>query len=728
MGIAELMARFKGLIKRPPLDSEERGYFLATVTPDDKAQRVYTYNASQAELLARATGYVHICAAMNSTYCASVPIRLYTNSGKGRKVKSADRLWLRRGVKGKAAAYADKADDIIEVEDSPVMALLSNPNYSDTGIEFRRLTHYFLEICGNAYWQHDAGKTAPPKNLLTLYPQWTVPTIDETGIVGYRYGRNYAERESIDAQHVVQFKHIPSPQNPWMGVGCLNGSTVEADIYASAIVYEQSFWNNSARPDFAVELPKGSTEDQVKQTHAMLQRRHQGPRKAGNPIVTTGDNLVVTPLQWSPKEMQYGEGIDRMKKTILNAFGVPLALMEMSDSSLGGGGREFEARAQYLSQTIAPRMSSLCERLTENLLPTFGMEPGRYWFAYDNPNAEDQKTLDEQSRADVAAAIITINEARAIRKLDPVEDGDSLRFNGVPLDMVGVQANPFGGMFGDGGGEEKKPEPLAKCAKPNVVYHRMMVVAGKGEIACKCKHKKASLVATGIYEQAIADAARQFFEQLTASAEGSELMFDPKKAAELFSRELIGPLVRAFGGGYTNGATQIPGANLGAFGIDNEAARRFVANYVPKLARTVTGTVRDELRSALTAHIDEGGSPQELSRVLRERIDEMSRVSADRIARTESARAYVTGNIDAWKDTGLVVGKRWLVSADACEFCKEVGEQANDTIGLDDNFFDKGDTLRAGGQTMVLDYAAVNGPPLHPNCECDVVPVLEGDE
>lgn len=475
MGISDILARVKGLVVRPPLDYDEGRYFLATVTPDDKAQRVYTYNASQAELLMRATGYVNICAAMNAMYCASVPIRLYTKAGKGRKVKGLEREWLRRGVRGKAAAYADNSKEIVEVLDSPATAILSNPNFTDTGVEFRRLTHYFLEVAGNAYWQHDASAKADPKNLLSLFPQWTVPTIDDTGIIGYRYGRNYTGKEDIPVSNVIQFRHTPSPQNPWLGVGCLNGVSVEADIYASAIVYEQSFWNNSARPDFALKLPTGSTEDQVKQAHAMLERRHKGARKGGKPIVTKGDEMTVTPLQWSPREMEYGEGIDRMRRVILNAFGVPLALLEMSDKSLGGGGREFEARAQYLSQTIAPRMSALCERLTENLLPTFGMEPGQYWFAYDNPDTEDQKTVEEQSRLDVDAALRTINEARAIRGLDPLPDGDELRYKGTLLADVGKVAAPVDPVTGKP--KEDKPTEKPKAGK---TFYTRSALAGKG--------------------------------------------------------------------------------------------------------------------------------------------------------------------------------------------------------------------------------------------------------
>jgi len=40
-------------------------------------------------------------------------------------------------------------------------------------------------------------------------------------------------------------------------------------------------------------------------------------------------------------------------------------------------------------------------------------------------------------------------------------------------------------------------------------------------------------------------------------------------------------------------------------------------------------------------------------------------------------------------------------------------------------FFAKGSTLTVGGSTMKLDYTDVQGPPLHPNDRCDLVPVLQ---
>jgi len=726
MRISELFGRFKGLVKRPPVDLTERRYFESTVTPDDKAQRVYTYNPSQADLLARATGYVHICAAMNAMYCASVPVRLYTKSRqKGRKVKGYRLDWLRNGVHGKAASYADNAADVTEVTDHPVLALLSNPNYADTGIEARRLLFYFLEINGNAYWQHDASENTDPKNLLTLYPQWVNPVIGSMGIEAYRYGRNMTQQEVVPASNVIQFRHLPSPQNPWMGVGCLNSSTVEADIYASAIIYEQSFWNNGARPDFAVKMPAGSTEDQIRQVEAMMQRRHQGVRKGGKPLIAT--DVEVTPLQWSPREMEYGDGIDRMRRTILNAFGVPLNLLEMSDAPLGdGGGGMFQARTQYLAQTIAPRMHSFCERLTENLLPAFGLEPGEWWFAADNPDTDDEAKESERLRLAVDAGIVKVNEAREEWNLDPLPEGDVLRYKGVPLDKMGqTPAAPTP--------NEPPPEPPQKKSLDRALYAREMTVCGTGSVVCGCKGKKDATTEPDVYagtEEAQArleQIMRDFYESIDPEN------FDKKKEAKDLRDELVIVLLLIFRDGYESGVQRLRDAGftgeIPPFADGNASATAFVDNYIPKLARTVTQTVADTITATTAEAHNAGLAPEQTAQAVNEKVGQLTLFGPERVAETETVRAFNYGTIEAWKKSDGVEYVRWFTAEDerVCPFCYELDGKEK-PIGQP--WFELGETATGevpdgSTQTFTFDYAPVMAPPVHPNCRCQVFPVLK---
>jgi hypothetical protein len=102
---------------------------------------------------------------------------------------------------------------------------------------------------------------------------------------------------------------------------------------------------------------------------------------------------------------------------------------------------------------------------------------------------------------------------------------------------------------------------------------------------------------------------------------------------------------------------------------------------------------------------------------------------ATTVARTEAQRAARVAEVEAWKSTGLVRGKTWLLAPDPCEFCEAVAKvYETNAIGLDEAFFTKGSVLTgADGGSMVLDYEDIKGAPLHPNCRCSMQPLLDDD-
>ena len=164
---------------------------------------------------------------------------------------------------------------------------------------------------------------------------------------------------------------------------------------------------------------------------------------------------------------------------------------------------------------------------------------------------------------------------------------------------------------------------------------------------------------------------------------------------------------------------------------------RYVERASVRLAtRAVDGvnaTTEVQLRDLMGSGMQEGETASELANRVQTWADgdkegeSMTRKRALMIARTESARAASTAEQDAWRSTGLVTGKRWLLAPDPCEFCaaaaKSFGKKG---VGIDEPFYAKGDTISAGkAGSLTLDYEDVQGPPLHPHCRCAVQPVLD---
>ena len=127
----------------------------------------------------------------------------------------------------------------------------------------------------------------------------------------------------------------------------------------------------------------------------------------------------------------------------------------------------------------------------------------------------------------------------------------------------------------------------------------------------------------------------------------------------------------------------------------------------PKAEWAITESTREFLRSDITQAIDEGWSTAKLSDTLQENYA-FSEARCDMIARTEAAKADIEGNMIAYRESGVVEGKEWLLSPGGHDLDDECDENADaGGIGLDEDF-PSGD----------------DSPPAHPNCLCSVVPIV----
>lgn len=139
-------------------------------------------------------------------------------------------------------------------------------------------------------------------------------------------------------------------------------------------------------------------------------------------------------------------------------------------------------------------------------------------------------------------------------------------------------------------------------------------------------------------------------------------------------------------------------------------AREYVRERGAELVKGLTETSRERLRTTLTEGVEKGWSVDKLKAEVRD----SSAFDEDRarvIARTELAKAHVDGNVTGWRESGLVEGKRSILGdlheqADECDDCVEAG-----VVPLDEDF-----------------EPGLSFPPYHPNCVCDVVPVMADEE
>lgn len=112
--------------------------------------------------------------------------------------------------------------------------------------------------------------------------------------------------------------------------------------------------------------------------------------------------------------------------------------------------------------------------------------------------------------------------------------------------------------------------------------------------------------------------------------------------------------------------------------------------------------------------VEQGETNRELAKRVRAIFDGLTKRQALTIAATEASRAVHAAQDQAAVESGVVAGKEWLISADACPVCQIVATEVK--------------YVRLGQAFAVVgnhpEYATVMHPPLHPNCRCSMIDVL----
>jgi len=124
-----------------------------------------------------------------------------------------------------------------------------------------------------------------------------------------------------------------------------------------------------------------------------------------------------------------------------------------------------------------------------------------------------------------------------------------------------------------------------------------------------------------------------------------------------------------------------------------------------ELVSLIDKTTREGIKDLVAKAEREGWSNQQLAQELRDRY-EFSAYRAEMIARTETAMADVQGSLKGWKDSGVVDRKEFLAAPQCCALCQTYNHKI---VDIDDRF-------------------PFGDPPVHPNCRCDILPVLSDNE
>jgi HK97 family phage portal protein len=675
-----------------------------------QANKPYYPDVSYRELVKRYSSWVYVCASKNAENCAQIPLRLYA----AKPMRKTKALFPTRKVEAKQLSYlakspstfnyVRKAGEVDEVVEHPFLDLLKSVNDFTNQFDLLELAFLFQELCGNAYWY--IGKDSAlgvPTEIWPLYSQYVRIIPDKQRFIAkYEFVVTEAEKHVVDPADIVHFKYI-NPQDAYYGIGPLQAAVVAADLSNNMNLFEAGLFKNHARPDMALILPveAGAPDpDEVKRIEGKWYQKFGGVKKAGKLAVLSG-GAELKPISLSPKEMSFLQGRKATREEVAAIFGVPLSLI--TTESVNRANAE-TGEYSYMKNTVLPRTRRFEQKINEKLLP---MYDERLFCAFDNPVPEDKGHRLKEVEMHLKTGYSSPNEERQEDGRDEVEWGHEplLPMNIRPLSTELPSSQPM---------IPPKPEKGTKATLPPLNHPTDFV----NEHFVKAMQAYYGLVAVEILEG--------FDRDMGVKSPADDYMsawFDMQKwNGALWTT--CEPFVRyTMMSGGERALRQMTVERL--FDPMNPAVVHALEQHRHGSVNSVNSTIVKNLREKLAAGMSEGESVTALRDRVSGIFEDLSAYGAERVARTETIWAWNEGARQGYKQSGIVEKLQWVSSGDqrSCDWCLDMDGRI---IGIDSSFFDKGDSYEVNGRELDFTYEKIDHPPIHPQCRCTIVPVLEG--
>lgn len=639
-----------------------------------------------------------------------------------------------------------------EVETIPshaILDLLYRCNPVQTKFDFWSLATWYLELTGEAPIVIDrAENNGRPRNLILLVPtKFSVVSKGESKnpwlpYTGFEYETSPGKKQTLSPEEVLFLKY-PDPTRPFRGCPPLRAAATTVDIDRSAEKYNQKFFDNAARPAGVMSTEMPLKKEQRAALKKQVKSEFQGPENAHKTLFLEG-GWKFTPTAFPPKDMEFMEQQRFDQAKILSIFGTPKPIAGISDDvNLANATTAMKVFAQL---TLRPKMKRLVENLNEFLIPLFpGAKEQGLYLDFIDPTPDDQDMRLKYYQSGLTLGWMTPNEVRFAEDLEDLgPEGD------VPM-RSGV--TPAGDSTGDG-------VKIARATSADIAGNKTVRVTdgqrrAQNFVSMIEEQKKEETETEKKIVEEVKPAVKAMLlaEQRKAREETwqrtvEDFWHNMVKEAEVYEEKFIRVTERVFEDQMQRIAARMPQKGVNDWLLDElEETEISVRAYLPLMNEIVLNQGKDagklvglaefnyrldrvqkfisertyDFSGAMIRHTNElvketlqegvqaGEGSAELGRRLRRSFDEFTKPRAERIARTEVLNASNYATQEAYRQSEVVQKKEWLAALDE-RTSVECADLDGTVVPLSKSF--------PGG---------VDFPPLHPNCRCTIIPVIDLD-
>lgn len=640
--------------------------------------------------------------------------------------------------------------ELVKVDQHPLLDLLDKFNSFTTTSDAMYTVQADIELAGDVFLQLEGGNVKNGESIENIY----ILEPDKVEVVPGNNGNGqevvkYIYKSTIDGkvvekhykpEEVIQIK-TPNPSNPLRGKSVVEAAAVDIDTDNLSREMLMMFFKNGAVPNVVFSTEQKVTANEVKRLTTDIRRTYTGVKNAFKTLVL-GNGLKPEVLQQSNKEVQLLEIKNQMRDDIM-------AMFKNTKASLGivEDVNRANAEATLLSwkqSVIKPKMMRIVDTLNEFLVPRFG---DNLILTFVDPVPENLEDDIDQSTKMYEAGIMTLNEARERVNLDAVPEGDDFK-NGqvVSTEPIPDKSLPKNLRNVSYKKHFRKMNVYVKLERYKTLYATAIEIAKKQH--SKSKVKKATKAVdrehpvytneqVWDYHEKKMHIVDNTFDMFYTEVERFITRLEDKSIASLHTiadkrAKVAKPRVRKTYNLWDNDAEVAAGVDLFTPLVENVAKlsgdeayqlmsmasvyqmstnmQKRIQQNVELFVASVVGTDKEKLSSILAQGFQEGQSIPQIEQAIRNTFSQYKKNQAEKVARTEMLRASNDGTLDAFKQSDVVTAKQWLTAMDdrVDPECERMNKKI---VGLESAFFK-------------TDFGSGMVPPLHPNCRCDILPVL----
>lgn len=609
------------------------------------------------------------------------------------------------------------------LEDHPLQLLLDKANPWWAAGDLWRGTSTMFDLFGAAFWVLENLGTDRQKIWLARPDKMRVIPSKADYISGFEYGsmtpgggKHYAPEE------IVWFRNF-NPLDEFAGLSPIAPGRLSIDMATDAAAHNRNVFKNGIMAD-VVGLTDGPIDQtQVDEIWERLKKKFAGPQNA-HKMMLMGGMKDVKNLAMSARDMEFMASLRWSLEDICRVFGVPKTLLhdleKATYSNIDGEERLF------WRNTIVPQLMFYESAINEMLVPQFD-PTGSIFVQFDLSDIEalqeDTVELANQEREDVKAGILTINEVRERRGLEPVPWGDEppqpalsplgqeqSPGDGKPPRPVGQPGDKARLATGPHGLKSLLPGDYRRWTPPEQTDKWLDDHWGEFSKRFDRQNDRFSKVQKDLFRRQLEAVIRRLRE--SGMVFGLTL-FDPAQWVEEFLAQGRDPMIAALA---TNANAQIDAYRLG---ISFDLSRPVVQEWIDARLSLWTTLTNEEtarlLNQEVVAALDAGESIRDMQGRVEKVFNYGDVVRSERISRTEMLSASNKGALEAYRQSGVVERKRWLATRDSR--VRDAHAEANgQVVALDVPFLVMGESVMTPGE---------GSPANSINCRCTIVPLLE---